>query len=199
MTDTLVIAALGLGAFWFFAKRAQARDSIAQKAIDVVGGINPTVSISNVEAIEERQVWVFQPTVDPSLRWRGSLVVDIAAAYESIPKYKNGPANFLSDHFETDSIRVVEIAQSGYTVDHFVDLVPGAFYDSKPRMGTLPFVDLRLEWAGTQYFYRGGPIPFNYRVIVPDEIWNKWWVTRIATVAEQVEAGGVILVPPTMK
>jgi len=199
ITDVLLLGGLGIGALWYASKRTAKRDELASKALDVAAAVKPYVIISNVEAIEERQVWVFEPKVDPNLKWRtgGSAsgpVVDVVKAFQSIGIITGG------NGIVGRSLRLVDLGESGYVAHSSMDLYPGAFYDVKPRIGTLPFSDLRLEFVGTQYFGRGGnPIDFSWTCLVPDEVWNKWWSTRIATVAEQIQAGGVINVPPTLK
>lgn len=198
ITDVLILGSLGLGALWFLSRKTDKRDELASKALDVAASVKPYVNISNVEAIEERQVWVFQPKVDPSVKWRtgGSAtgpVVDLVSAVATLGNNPSG-GNIVGR-----SLRLVDLGESGYTAKSSMDLYPGAFYDSKPRIGTLPFADIRLEFIGTQFFPRGNPIDFRWTCLVPDDVWNAWWGTRIATVAEQVQAGGVINVPPALK
>jgi len=198
LNSAMILSALGLGALWYLRKRGDAQDDLAKRALDVASSVKPLVSISNVEAIEERQVWVFRPTVDPSVKWRtgGSAtgpVVDLWSAVATLGKIPSGAG------IGGRSLRLVDLGESGYTAKSAMDLYPGAFYDAKPRMGTLPFADIRLEFIGTQFFTRGNPIDFRWTCLVPDEVWDAWWLTRIATVAEQVDAGGVLIVPPTLK
>lgn len=198
ISNGIILTALGLAALWYVKRRGDKADVLAEKALDVAASVKPMVSISNVEAIEERQVWVFQPTVDPSVKWRtgGSSsgpVVDLWSAVASLGKTPSGAG------IGGKSLRLVDIGESGYSAKSAMDIYPGAFYEAKPRMGTLPFSDIRLEFMGTQFFARGNPIDFRWTCLVPDEVWNTWWTTRIATVAEQVEAGGVLTVPPTLK
>lgn len=198
ISNGLMVAGLGLAVLWYVKRRGDNRDALASKALDVAASVKPLVSISNVEAIEERQVWVFQPSVDPNVRWRtggsgSGPVVDLVAAVSSLGKIPSGAG------IGGRSLRLIDLGESGYTAKSSMDLYPNAFYEAKPRMGTLPFSDIRLEYVGTQFFQRGNPIDFRWTCLVPDEVWNKWWSTRIATVAEQVEAGGVLTVPPTLK
>lgn len=198
ISDVLILGSLGLGALWYANRQASKRDALASKALDVAASAKPLVNISNVEAIEERQVWIFKPSVDPSVKWRtgGSAtgpVVDLVAAAASLSKIPQG-TNIVGK-----SLQLVDLGESGYVAKSSMDLFPDAFYDARPRMGTLPFADIRLQFTGTQYFYRGSPIDFVWTCLVPDDVWNKWWITRIASVAEQVQAGGVQTVPPTLK
>lgn len=190
ITDVLLLGGLGLGALWYASKRTAKRDELAGKALDVAASVKPMVSISNVEAIEERQVWIFKPTLERSLKWKGGIIADVEAAYKSL-----GPTPSQSAHVG-HTLEIADVMENAFLKNASMNLVPGGWYSAKPRMGESAFSDIRLRYWGTDFFYNTGP--FVFAIIVPPEIWDKWWITRIATVAEQIEAGGVQTVPPAL-
>lgn len=198
--EALAIAAVGIGALLIYKARSAKRDELAAGTVQGLKGAPPNVSISNVEAIEERRVFVFQPQVDETL----------AAPFTSEGGFKQpgtrNPSKILDLPLESigGSAAPKAFFKRAWVVNLLdgekMPLVPGAYYSAVPRMGTLPFSDLRLriEWAEPQPFSRVQPDPWLDCVmttIIDGDVWANWWRVKIATVGEQVAVGGVFEVP----
>lgn len=201
-SDLLLLgAATGL-ALWFSNRNRQDRQALASKALEALGANAPNISISNIEAVEERRVFVFKPVSGTVT----SPAVNFGLAFDFGDLWRLGvPANPLGGNADTrwplKSASVVRTdGKSGS-----VPLVAGAFYSVPPAMGDLPFGSYRVRITWEAYVFSGGPKPtpisteFFATFEVGAETWQRCFFPRIATAAEQIQAGGVVEVPPEFK
>lgn len=195
MTAIFITIATATGLFLWF-NRAKAEDKKFALAVDAIKGVSTNVSISNVEAIEERRVFVFEPSINPDL-------------VQNVPRAAGGlmPRN-PSELILMDPLLIGQTPERWIRSVSMVDLlsgksmplVKGAFYSQIPRMGDLPFATLRMrvEWGERVVTFRGGRTTDNYTYDfdIPVAEWSTWWRARIVTVGGQVQAGGVFEVEP---
>lgn len=207
----LILGGAGLLAFVMYRQRRSDRQALEARALDVLAAQgSPNIAISNVEAIEERRVFVFQPVAG---ELKGGQVI-IRGAMSDRFINQNQPFDFLD--LWTKGVRFAPYAPNQYPLKSAsvvrgdgkggsVPLVPGAFYSLPPAMGDLSFGTYRMKIDWVENTFSGGPNPspvstaMSALLDVPSEIWQRCFTPRIATVAEQIQAGGVVEVPATFQ
>lgn len=195
MTAALIIVSTVVGlALWF--SRAKAEDKKFESAVEALKGVSTNVSISNVEAIEERRVFVFVPSID------GSVVQNVPRAAGGMMA-RNPSELILMDPLligQSPDRWLKSVSMVDLLSGKSMPLVRGAYYSQIPRMGDLPFASLRMrvEWAERVVTFRGGRTVDNYVVDfdITGTVWASWWRAEIVTVGSQVKAGGVFEVEP---
>jgi len=209
-SDLLILGAVTGLALWFSRRSKSDQAALEAKALDALGKNSPNIAISNVEAIEERRVFVFQPVAG---ELKGGQVI-IRGAMSDRFINQNQPFDFLD--LWTKGVRFAPYAPNQYPLKSAavvrmdgkggsVPLVPGAFYSLPPAIGDLSFGSYRMRIDWVENTFSGGPkpepvaTPMSAFLDVPAEIWGRCFTVRIATVAEQVQAGGVVEVGPEFK
>lgn len=197
--NLLIVGGAGVLAWVLYRQRRADRRALEAQALGVLAGkTSPNIAIANVEAIEERRVLVFAPA-SGSIQ---SPALNFGQETDFRDLWRLGvPANPVGGRADTRwpllAAAVVRLDGKGGRVP----LVTGAFYSADPAMGDLPFGSYRVEVQWEAPVYSGGPKPeatmrrFNAVFEVDAAVWQRCFTARIATVAEQVQAGGVVEVP----
>lgn len=196
--NLLIVGGAGVLAWVLYRQRRADRQALEAQALGVLAAkTSPNIAISNVEAIEERRVLVFAPA-SGSIQ---SPALNFGQQTDFRDLWRLGvPANPVGGRADTRwpllAAAVVRLDGKGGRVP----LVPGAFYSADPAMGDLPFGSYRVEVGWEAPVYGGRPqLPttkrFNAVFEVDAAVWQRCFTARIATVAEQVQAGGVVEVP----
>jgi len=194
-------------AFLLYRQRRADRQALESQTLDVLKRQgSPNIAISNVEAIEERRVFEFRPAsgqVSIQLQNQATIVTDFKDLFTiGVPKNQFS----LSTRNPVKSAAVVRVDAGGKNEN--VPLVVGAFYSSPTLMGDKPYgaFRVRLNWEDTIVSPRpGGGLlseqlkTFSATFDVDGLIWQKCFVSKIATVAEQIAVGGVFEVPPNFQ
>jgi len=194
----LIVGGAGLLAWVMYRQRRADRKALEAQALGVLAAkTSPNIAISNVEAIEERRVMSLAPASGPIQ----SPALNFGQETDFRDLWLLGvPANPVGGRADTRwpllAAAVVRLDGKGGRVP----LVPGAFYSADPAMGDLPFGSYRVEVQWEAPVYGGRPqLPttkrFNAVFEVDAAVWQRCFTARIATVAEQVQAGGVVEVP----
>lgn len=201
--NLLILGGAGLLAFVMYRQRRSDRQALEAQALGILSAQgSPNIAISNVEAIEERRVMVFAPASGMIQ----SPILNFGRETDFADLWRLGvPANPVGGRADTrwplQSAAVIRMDGAGGRVP----LVPGAFYSTDPAMGDLPFGSYRVEVQWEAPVYAGGPKPeatlrrFNAVFEVDAAIWQRCFTARIATAAEQIQAGGVVEVGPEFK
>lgn len=201
----LILGGAGLLAFVLYRQRRSDRQALEAQTLDVLASQgSPNIAIANVEAIEERRVLVFEPAAGMIQ----SPVLNFGRETDFRDLWRLGvPANQFGGRADTrwplKSASVIRVDTGG--TRERVPLVRGAFYSADPAMGDLPFGSYRIEITWEADVYSGGPKPeairktFQAVFEVDAAVWQRCFTPRIATVAEQIQAGGVVEVPATFQ
>jgi len=197
--NVLILGGASVVAFLLYRQRRADRQALESQTLDVLKRQgSPNIAISNVEAIEERRVFEFKPApgqVSIELQNQATIVTDFRDLLTiGVPKNQFS----LSTRNPVKSAAVVRVDAGGK--NETVPLVVGAFYSSPTLMGDKPYgaFRVRLNWEDT---VGGSRVTepqlktFSATFEVDGAIWQKCFISKIATVAEQVAVGGVFEVP----
>lgn len=196
MNAEVTLGLLGVVALWFLARQRSDRAELAKRALDVAAGSKADVKIQNVEAIEERRLWMFVPGSSPGVQWfTDKSPVDLPYIYDSVTP---GTAAYAQLQAMGTGRHTTKVSLVDLTSGASLPLIRGGLYNAQPRMGSLPMSEIRLRWEGVDV-QRGLTSQFRFDTIVPDDVWLSWWREYTVTVGQQVDAGGIQIVPPSLK